>query len=255
MEGNMENCFSTDALAGRVALVTGASRGIGEAIASKFARMGATVIGTATSEAGAARIAEALGPSGRGIVLNVTDYAAAEASVASIVKEFGKLDILVNNAGITRDGLLMRMKDGDWDDVLATDLTSVFHLCRAACRPMLRARFGRIISLSSVVASSGNAGQTNYAAAKAGLIGFTRSIARELGSRGVTANCITPGFIDTDMTKELPEEHRAALVAQIPLGRLGQTDDVANAAAFLASPAGAYVTGAVIPVNGGMYMG
>ena len=160
-----------------------------------------------------------------------------------------------NNAGITRDGLLMRMKDADWDDVIATDLTSVFHLCRAACRPMLKARYGRIINLSSVVASSGNGGQTNYSAAKAGLIGFTRSIARELGSRGVTANCITPGFIDTDMTKNLPEEHRAAMTAQIPLGRLGQTDDVANAACFLASPAAAYVTGAVLPVNGGMYMG
>ena len=254
----MENqVFASNALEGRIALVTGASRGIGDAIAQSFARMGAFVIGTATNESGAAGITERLAAAGkgRGVVLNVTNYAEAEELVSSIVKEFGKLDILVNNAGITRDGLLMRMKDADWDDVIATDLTSVFHLCRAACRPMLKARYGRIINLSSVVASSGNGGQTNYSAAKAGLIGFTRSIARELGSRGVTANCITPGFIDTDMTKNLPEEHRAAMTAQIPLGRLGQTDDVANAACFLASPAAAYVTGAVLPVNGGMYMG
>lgn len=253
----MDSVFSSDCLAGRTALVTGASRGIGAAIADLLASMGADVTATATSEAGAAKITERLAAigKGRGIVLNVTDYAAAEAAVADIVKASGRIDILVNNAGINRDGLLMRMKDEDWDSVIATDLTAVFHLCRAACRPMLKARFGRIVNLSSVVASSGNPGQTNYSAAKAGLIGFTRSLARELGSRGVTANCVTPGFIDTDMTRALSEEQKAALLAQIPLGRLGRTDDIANAVAFLASPAGAYVTGAVIPVNGGMYMG
>ena len=249
--------FSSDCLKGRTALVTGASRGIGAAIADMLVRMGADVTATATSESGAAKITERLSAlgAGRGVALDVTDYAASEALVASIVKESGHLDILVNNAGINRDGLLMRMKDEDWDAVIATDLTAVFHLCRAACRPMLKARFGRIINLSSVVASSGNGGQTNYSAAKAGLIGFTRSLARELGSRGVTANCITPGFIDTDMTRALSDEQRAALLSQIPLARLGQTDDIAAAAAFLASPAAAYITGAVIPVNGGMYMG
>lgn len=254
----MTDCiFSSDCLKGRTALVTGASRGIGAAIAETLVRMGADVTATATSEAGAGRITERLSAlgAGRGIVLDVTDAAAADAAVAGIVKASGRIDILVNNAGINRDGLLMRMKDEDWDAVIATDLTAVFHLCRAACRPMLKARFGRIINLSSVVASSGNGGQTNYAAAKAGLIGFTRSLARELGSRGVTANCITPGFIDTDMTRALSDEQRAALLSQIPLGRLGQTDDIAAAAAFLASPAAAYITGAVIPVNGGMYMG
>lgn len=256
----MENSiFSSDCLSGRVALVTGATRGIGAATADLLARMGAEVIGTATSAEGAKKITarlEAVRPgAGRGAQLDVNDAALGDELVAGIVRERGHLDILVNNAGITRDGLLMRMKDEDWERVIATDLSSVFRLCRAVCRPMLRARFGRIINLTSVVACSGNAGQTNYAAAKAGLIGFTRSLAREIGSRGVTANCVAPGFIDTDMTRELPEEHRAALLAQIPLGRLGRTDDVAQSVAFLASPAASYITGAVIPVNGGMYMG
>ncbi len=253
----MDNIFTSASLSGQVALVTGASRGIGAAVADLFAKMGAVVIATATTEAGAVKITERLSAigTGRGVVLNVADFAASAAAVDAVVKEFGRIDILVNNAGITRDGLLMRMKDCDWDDVIATDLTSVFHLCRAVCRPMLKARRGRIINLSSVVASSGNGGQTNYAAAKAGLIGFSRSLARELGSRGVTVNCITPGFIDTDMTRALSEEQRAALLSQIPLGRLGSTQDIAAAAAFLASPAAAYITGAVIPVNGGMYMG
>ena len=246
-------------LTGNVALITGGSRGIGAACARKLAALGADIAvvyaGNVEKANEVCAACEALGVRARAYQCDVADFDAVKQTVAAVKAELGSVDILVNSAGITRDGLLMRMKDADWDDVIATDLTSVFHLCRAACRPMLKARYGRIINLSSVVASSGNGGQTNYSAAKAGLIGFTRSIARELGSRGVTANCITPGFIDTDMTKNLPEEHRAAMTAQIPLGRLGQTDDVANAACFLASPAAAYVTGAVLPVNGGMYMG
>ena len=252
-----ESAFAPGCLRGQTALVTGASRGIGAAVADRLAMMGADVTATATTADGARAITERLAGlgTGRGIVLDVTDYAASEDAVAKIVAESGRLDILVNNAGVTRDTLLMRMKDEDWERVIATDLTAVFHLCRAAVKPMLKARRGRIISMSSVVACSGNAGQVNYSAAKAGLIGFSRSLAREIGSRGITVNCITPGFIDTDMTRALSEEQRQALASQIPLRRLGLPEDVADAAAFLASPAAAYITGAVIPVNGGLYMG
>ncbi len=250
--------FAADALAGQVALVTGASRGIGRAVMEAFLRAGAFVVGTATSEAGAASIpalAESLGGAGRGIVLNVCDAEASKKAVDDLVAEKGRIDVLVNNAGITRDTLVMRMKDDAWDDVVETDLTAAFRLARACVRPMMRQRSGRIISMSSVVGAMGNAGQVNYAAAKAGLMGMTKALAREIGSRGVTVNCIAPGFIETDMTKDLPEEHRAALLGQIALGRLGQTDDIANACLFLASPAGGYITGATLHVNGGMFMG
>lgn len=250
--------FAADVLAGQVALVTGASRGIGRAVMETFLRAGAFVVGTATSEAGAASItalAESLGGAGRGIVLNVCDAEASKKAVDDLVAEKGRIDVLVNNAGITRDTLVMRMKDDAWDDVVETDLTAAFRLARACVRPMMRQRSGRIISMSSVVGAMGNAGQVNYAAAKAGLMGMTKALAREIGSRGVTVNCIAPGFIETDMTKDLPEEHRAALLGQIALGRLGQTDDIANACLFLASPAGGYITGATLHVNGGMFMG
>ena len=242
----------------QVALVTGASRGIGRAIATTLAQQGATVIGTATSEAGAAAITEAFsaaGLAGRGVVLNVTDAAASNALIDSIVKEFGGLNVLVNNAGITQDQLAMRMKDEDWDAVIDTNLRAVFRLARAVLRPMMKARAGRIINITSVVGASGNAGQANYAAAKAGVAGMTRALAREIGSRGITVNCVAPGFIDTDMTKGLPDEQQAALKAQIPLGRLGSTDDIAHAVAFLASPNAGYITGVELHVNGGMYMG
>ncbi|HTJ92064.1 MAG TPA: 3-oxoacyl-ACP reductase FabG [Pararobbsia sp.] len=241
----------------QVALVTGASRGIGRGIAMTLAQQGATVIGTATSEAGAAAITEALaaaGLSGRGVVLNVTDSAATDALIDSLVKEFGGLNVLVNNAGITQDQLAMRMKDEDWDAVMDTNLRAVFRLSRAVLRPMMKARGGRIINITSVVGATGNPGQANYAAAKAGVAGMTRALAREIGSRGITVNCVAPGFIDTDMTKGLPEEHQAALKAQIPLGRLGSTDDIAHAVAFLASPNAGYITGVELHVNGGMFM-
>jgi 3-oxoacyl-[acyl-carrier protein] reductase len=244
-------------LEGQVALVTGASRGIGRAIALALGRAGATVVGTATAEAGAIGIGEALtgaGISGRGAVLNVTDSGGVDALVAAIEKEFGAVSILVNNAGVTRDNLLLRMKDAEWDAVVDTDLKSVFRLCRVVLRGMMKARAGRIISITSVVGSSGNPGQVNYAAAKAGVAGLTRALAREIGSRGITVNCVAPGFIDTDMTKALPEAQRTALIGQIPLGRLGQVDDVAAAVLFLASPGAAYVTGSTVHVNGGMYM-
>jgi 3-oxoacyl-[acyl-carrier protein] reductase len=244
-------------LQNQVAIVTGASRGIGRAIALELARQGATVIGTATSESGAASITEAFeqaGVKGRGAVLNVNDAAAADAFIDATVKEFGGLSVLVNNAGITKDQLAMRMKDDEFDAVIDTNLRAVFRLSRAVLRPMMKARGGRIINITSVVGSSGNPGQANYAAAKAGVAGMTRALAREIGSRGITVNCIAPGFIDTDMTKVLPEEQRTALTAQIPLGRLGAPEDIAHAVAFLASPFAGYITGTTLHVNGGMYM-
>jgi len=245
------------ALDKQIALVTGASRGIGRAIALVLARQGATVIGTATSEAGAAGIGEALaaeGLAGRGVVLEVNDAQAIDALIDSIVKEFGALNVLVNNAGITRDQLAMRMKDDEWDAVIDTNLKAVFRLSRAVLRPMMKARGGRIINITSVVGSAGNPGQLNYAAAKAGVAGMTRALAREIGSRNITVNCVAPGFIDTDMTKVLPEEQQAALKTQIPLGRLGSPEDIGHAVAFLASPQAGYITGTTLHVNGGMYM-
>jgi 3-oxoacyl-[acyl-carrier protein] reductase len=248
--------MTTPATAQQVALVTGASRGIGRAIALKLAADGFKVVGTATSEAGAAGITEALAPhGGEGLVLNVTDGAALDAAIDGIVKRLGGLHVLVNNAGITRDTLSMRMKDEDWDAVHDTNLKAVFRACRAATRPMMKQRFGRIVNITSVVGAIGNAGQANYAAAKAGVAGLSRALARELGARGITVNCVAPGFIATDMTEVLPEAAKAALLAQIPLGRLGQADEVAAAVAFLAGPGGAYITGSELHVNGGMAMG
>ena len=244
-----------DGLKGEIALVTGASRGIGAAIADLLAAQGATVVGTATSDAGAAAIGERLAAhGGHGRRLDVTDAAASEALVDAIGKEFGPVSILVNNAGITRDNLLMRMKDEDWQAILDTNLTSVFRLSKAVMRGMMKARKGRIVSIASVVGVTGNAGQANYAAAKAGIIAFSKSLAKEIGSRGVTVNVVAPGFIQTDMTRDLPEASREALVAAIALGRLGEPADIANAVAFLAGPAGAYITGETLHVNGGMYM-
>lgn len=251
----MKNFFTADSFAGRVALVTGATRGIGRAIALALAECGAKVIGTATSQAGADKISEALGEKGRGIVLDVTDADASKAAVDSIVSEFGRIDILVNNAGITRDMLAMRLSDEAWEAVIETNLTSVFRLTRAVLRPMMKQRFGRIINMSSVVGAMGNAGQANYAAAKAGMIGMSKSVAREVASRGVTVNCVAPGFIETDMTAALSEEVKNNLMAQIPAARLGKTDDIAAAVLYLASEPAGYVTGTVLHVNGGMFMG
>jgi 3-oxoacyl-[acyl-carrier protein] reductase len=240
---------------GQVALVTGASRGIGRAIAMALAAQGLKVIGTATSEGGAAAIGEALGVrGGSGLKLDVTDGAALDAAIDGIVKQHGGLHVLVNNAGITRDTLSMRMKDDDWDAVLDTNLKAVFRASRAAIRPMMKQRYGRIVNITSVVGASGNPGQANYAAAKAGVAGMTRSLARELGSRGITVNCVAPGFIDTDMTQSLPEAQKAALLAQIPVGRLGLAAEIAHAVVFLASPLAGYITGTELHVNGGMYM-
>jgi 3-oxoacyl-[acyl-carrier protein] reductase len=238
-------------LDGKVALVTGASRGIGRAIAVELLKQGAKVVGTATSEEGAQAISAA-GLNGR--VLNVRDAAQTDAMLAGLQKEFGDIAVLVNNAGITRDNLALRMKDADWDEVMETNLKSVFRLSRAVMRGMMKARWGRIINITSVVGASGNPGQANYAAAKAGIVGMSKSLAQELGSRNITVNCVAPGFIDTDMTRALPEAQKDALLARIPLGRLGQPEDIAAAVAYLASPAAAYVTGAVLHVNGGMYM-
>jgi 3-oxoacyl-[acyl-carrier protein] reductase len=251
------NVFQPGCLAEEVALVTGASRGIGRAIADQLARAGATVVGTATTAAGAEGIGEhlaALGARGRGAVLDVGDSAASEVLIDAIGKEYGKLSILVNNAGITRDTLAMRMKDDDWAAVIDTNLSAVFRMSRAVLRGMMKAKHGRIINITSVVGASGNAGQANYAAAKAGVAGMTRALARELGSRSITVNCIAPGFIDTDMTRGLNETQTQSLLAQIPIGRLGHGDDVGAAVVFLASPAAAYITGATLHVNGGMYM-
>jgi 3-oxoacyl-[acyl-carrier protein] reductase len=257
MTMELAKVFSTDALAGEVALVTGASRGIGAAIADALARSGAVVVGTATSETGAAAIGERLRAAsgqGSGVVLDVAAAARCDAVIDGVVRAHGKLSVLVNNAGITRDGLAMRMKDDDWDAVLATNLSAVFRLSRGVLRPMMKARHGRIINITSVVGASGNAGQANYAAAKAGVAGMTRALAREIGSRGITVNCVAPGFIDTDMTRALGETQAQALLGQIPLGRLGQAGEVAAAVVFLASAAGGYVTGSTLHVNGGMYM-
>jgi 3-oxoacyl-[acyl-carrier protein] reductase len=241
---------------GQVALVTGASRGIGAAIAQELARKGVKVIGTATTDAGAAKIREALAAFADcdGRMLNVTDATASEALVDAIVKEHGGLQVLVNNAGITRDNLAMRMKDDDWDAVMDTNLKGVFRMSRAVMRTMMKQRYGRIISITSVVGASGNPGQSNYAAAKAGVAGMTRALARELGSRNITVNCVAPGFIETDMTAGLSEEQQKALLGQIPLGHLGKPADIAHAVAFLASPGAGYVTGQEFHVNGGMYM-
>jgi 3-oxoacyl-[acyl-carrier protein] reductase len=240
----------------QVALVTGASRGIGRAIATALAREGFAVVGTATSDAGAAAIDAELAPlGGQGARLDVNDAAAVESTVESIVKTRGGLHVLVNNAGITRDTLAMRMKDDDWDAVVDTNLKAVFRCCRAVLRPMMKQRFGRIVSITSVVGAAGNPGQANYAAAKAGVAGMTRSLARELGSRNITVNCIAPGFIATDMTAALPEVQKTALLQQIPLGRLGTPEEIAHAVAFLASPLAGYITGSELHVNGGMFMG
>ena len=242
-------------LKGEVALVTGASRGIGAAIADRLAADGATVIGTATSESGARAIAERLAVhGGSGRVLDVSDSAAVDALIGAVAEEFGAVSILVNNAGITRDQLLLRMKEEEWQAILDTNLSSVFRTSKAVLRGMMKARKGRIISIASVIGSIGNAGQSNYAAAKAGIIAFSKSLAREIGSRGITVNVVSPGFIDTDMTRALPEEQRSALLGQIALQRFGEADDIAHAVAFLASPGAAYITGETLHVNGGMHM-
>jgi 3-oxoacyl-[acyl-carrier protein] reductase len=244
-------------LQGQIALVTGASRGIGQAIALELGKQGATVIGTATSDKGAQAIGEylaAAGVTGTGLALNVNDTAQIEQVLDTLRKQFGEISILVNNAGITKDNLLARMSEEEWDDVLTTNLKSVFRLSRAVLRAMMKARTGRIINISSVVGSSGNPGQTNYSASKAGMVGFSKSLAQEIGSRNITVNCVAPGFIDTDMTQALGEEQRAKLVEHVPLKRLGKPEDIAAAVAFLAGPGAAYITGTTVHVNGGMYM-
>lgn len=241
----------------QIAIVTGASRGIGQAIAHRLARAGHTVVGTATSDAGAAAIGAGLsdaGLAGCGRVLDVSDPQSVDSFVDAVSEEFGVPTILVNNAGITRDGLLMRMKDEDWDAIIDTNLSSVYRMSKACLRGMMKARAGRIVNITSVVGLTGNAGQTNYAAAKAGIIGFTKSLAKEIGSRGITVNSVAPGFIDTDMTRALPEAHKTALLSSIPLGRLGESEEIAAAVAFLCSDDAAYITGETLHVNGGMFM-
>lgn len=250
----MAATFDKDILNGRVALVTGASRGIGAAIAEALAGAGAMVVGTATSADGARRISESLGERGRGAVLDIADEESVQALFSDLQKKEGAPVIVVNNAGITRDNLLLRMKAEEWEDVLATNLSGTFRVCKASLRGMMKARYGRIINIASVIGVMGNPGQTNYAAAKAGIIGFSKSLAREVGSRMITVNVIAPGFIDTDMTRVLPEDQRQSLLTQIPLGRLGGTSDVANAVTFLASDAAGYITGETLHVNGGMLM-
>lgn len=239
---------------GKIVLVTGASRGIGRAIAELFVARGAKVIGTATSESGAEAISSYLGENGKGYMLNVVDAQSIDNVLTSIRAEFGEIDILVNNAGIMRDNLLMRMKDEEWQDILDTNLTSVFRLSKAVMRAMMKKRFGRIISIGSVVGTMGNAGQANYAAAKAGLIGFSKSLAREIASRGITVNVVAPGFIETDMTRALTEDQRAGILTQVPASRLGEAKEIASAVAFLASDEASYITGETLHVNGGMYM-
>ncbi len=239
----------------KISLVTGASRGIGQAIAMQLSNQGATVIGTATTENGVEKINQYLAQAkGTGMLLNVNDAEQVNATLQAIREQYGDIEILVNNAGITRDNLLMRMKDEEWDDIMETDLKSIFRLSRAVLRAMIKARSGRIINISSVVGSIGNLGQTNYAAAKAGMFGFSKSLAREVGSRNITVNCIAPGFIDTDMTRSLTDEQQQSLIQHVPLGRLGRPEDVASAVTFLASPAAGYITGATLHVNGGMHM-
>ncbi|AWX15902.1 3-oxoacyl-ACP reductase [Mergibacter septicus] len=238
----------------KIALVTGASRGIGKAIAQELVAKGMMVIGTATSEKGAEAISAYLGENGKGLVLNVTSVESIDATLAQIKAEFGDIDVLVNNAGITRDNLMMRMKEEDWDIILQTNLTSVFHLSKAMLRSMMKKRFGRIITIGSVVGSMGNAGQANYCAAKAGLIGFSKALAKEVASRGITVNVVAPGFIATDMTESLTDEQKAVTLAQVPAGRLGEPAEIAKAVAFLASDDASYITGETLHVNGGMYM-
>jgi 3-oxoacyl-[acyl-carrier protein] reductase len=250
----MAGLFKADILSGRVALVTGASRGIGAAIAEALASAGAAVVGTATTSAGAARISETLGRQGRGAVLDIASEDSVQALFAQMQKIEGTPTIVVNNAGITRDNLLLRMKAEEWDDVLATNLSGAYRVCKASVRGMMKARHGRIINIASVVGVMGNAGQANYAAAKAGIIGFSKSLAREVGSRMITVNVVAPGFIDTDMTRVLTDDQRQAMLAQVPLGRFGATSDVAAATTFLASDAAAYITGETLHVNGGMLM-
>ncbi|MGZ5163162.1 MAG: 3-oxoacyl-ACP reductase FabG [Burkholderiales bacterium] len=244
-------------LEGKIALVTGASRGIGRAIAAALAGAGATVIGTATTQSGADAIRQEMSASGwkgTGLAMNVNDSAQVDAGIESIQRQYGNIAILVNNAGITRDNLLLRMKDEEWDDIMATNLKSVFRLSKAVVRGMMKVRSGRIINITSVIGATGNAGQTNYAAAKSGVAGFSKALAREVGSRSITVNCVAPGFIDTDMTRALADEQRKSLLNQIPLGRLGNVDDVAQAVLFLASPGASYITGCTLHVNGGMHM-